>query len=206
MNRNSNLILYFSYIAIFTMLAATTPYATGLIYGKIISASTCLPISGAKIYSSYNNNATNVSAQNGTYALNLGIGNWTVSVNAAGYYPESYKTPYVYNIELEHNFALLPYGGTIGSCLSGLKNTTIPSTVPSSNTTPQPKIPQPTINNTIPKNTTAATAPQQSNTDIYILIAVVLVIIIIIILLKKKRKVQPSVEEHFVHPQELIKK
>ncbi|MGC8648844.1 MAG: hypothetical protein ACP5UN_01320 [Candidatus Micrarchaeia archaeon] len=201
-------LYFFVYIIAFVLLTIfiQNSYAIGLIYGNIISASTCMPIAGAKISSVYNNNATNISAASGAYSLALGLGNWTIYVKANGYYSENYTTPYIYNIELNHNFALLPFNGKIGTCLKSIKNITIPLIVPIANNTNSTKTPitTPSIANTTPKNNTFSTVPQ-SNNSIYIIAIIILVIIVLIVLLKRRNKKAPLVEEHFIHPQELIK-
>jgi hypothetical protein len=93
--------------------------ASGLgwvMYGKILSASTCAPISSAIISSPYNNNAYNISKANGNYTLVLGTGKWSVSLKANGYYSGSYPTLYEKNGAVNINLALVPIGGFVEAC------------------------------------------------------------------------------------------
>ena len=111
-----------------------------VLHGRVISASTCNSISGARIFSQYNDNAYNISAPDGNYTLVLGTGNWTVSLSANGYYSGSYNTTYETNGALQHNFALIPIGGTASNCTSSVANTTVVGT--SNATMPYPAVNQ----------------------------------------------------------------
>ncbi len=139
----------FAGLAIATM-AILTQYSGAIIvhewhlYGTVISASTCAPIAGAKISSPFNNNAYNISSASGNYLITLGEGSWTITASDNGYVSGNYTTPYESTGALQHNFALITLGGSVGNCLTGKSNvtvinnnaTTTPTTTPTNSTSP----------------------------------------------------------------------
>lgn len=92
--------------------------------GDIVSASTCQPIAGANVTAQYNDYSFNITNQYGNYSIVLGTGNWSVIVNAEGYWMGVYNAIYHYNGGMTENLALLPLNGTVGSCFPYMKNTT----------------------------------------------------------------------------------
>jgi hypothetical protein len=178
---NSNSVLReFAIVATFAIMLTQYAGASGLgwfLYGNVTSASSCQPIIGAVVSSQYNNGAFNVTNSNGQFRLDLGTGNWSVTVSAANFVNGSYLTPYYTNGAWEHNFSLIPVGGTANSTPCS-KNTTIINTT---KTTVTPGLQN---SSTV---TVATTSTNQSGTTTYsgsnnnYLIGGIIVLVIIII-------------------------
>lgn len=176
--------------ALFIMVTMLAQYAGAsgigwVLYGNVISASTCLPISGANVSSPYDSYAHNITNANGGYQLILGTGNWSVTTSASGYVGGSYLTPYETAGALNKTFALLPVGGVAGNCLS--KNTTVITNI--TETTVTPGVNQTQMNTTSVATTAAptTTATSNGNSDLWIGIVIVAVIVIIAYFLMKKK-------------------
>ena len=70
-------------IALLLLAGLLVPYSfsAGLgwvLYGNVINAATCMPITGVNVSSPYNNYAHNFTNSVGNYTLVLGTGNWSI--------------------------------------------------------------------------------------------------------------------------------
>ncbi len=183
----------------FTLLISISQFASAsglgwVLYGNITSASTCLPIAGAKIVSPYNNYAYNITNSNGEYRMILGSGNWSVTVSAAGYNNGSYLTPYYSTGAWEHNFSLVPVGGTArttpcnGATVINVTQTTITPGVNTYQTT------------SIVQNTTSVLSASSSSgisgSEAAGIAIVVIIIIVIVAYFAMQGKKKPPEHHH----------
>lgn len=186
-------------MTVITFAAVMTQYAgaSGLgwvLYGNIIDASTCSPISGAIISSPYNNYNSNITDHYGSYRLVLGTGNWTVTVSAIGYNNGSYLTPYVTTGAWQHNFSLVPVGGAARATPCFGNTTTV---VKSTTTTP---VMTNHTTSTVSTSMNQTSNTQSSNSSTWIIGGVIVVIIIagVAYYLSQngKKKEKPAHHEH----------
>ncbi len=176
-------------IALVALVTLLTPYSFGfgwILNGNVINAATCAPIVGANVSSPYNNFAFNITNKVGNYSLPLGTGNWTVTVKATGYSSGSFLTPYESAGGLTHNFALVPTGGSTGSCLSGISNETV---INSTKTTVTPGV-NPNVTTSAPStNVTSVSQPSGGLTsDVVVAVIVIIIIAVVAYSMTRKKK------------------
>lgn len=173
--------------AYITQIAGARAGVGWTLYGTVTNAATCNIIVGAKISSPYNNYAYNISNTKGQYSITLGQGSWQVAVSAAGYNNGSYTTPYYTTGAWEHNFSLIPVGGSARSppCSSNttvITSTSVATTTALSNVT--------TYSTTTPPTTSSVppTSSSFSASDAAIVVIVIIIIVVAVILIARGGK------------------
>lgn len=157
-----------SVIAMAVLLLYFIPYSYSsnasqfTLYGNVIDGSTCNPVAGALVSSSFNS-TTNVTNSTGGYQLELGSGSWNVTISESGYVPITLTTPNVTTSSYKFDVFLLKPGANPADCTS--KKYSVKSTVSS-----------PT---TIQTGTSGSTPSNNNDLIIGGIIAIIIIIIIV---------------------------